>query len=401
MLWRGASRCFFCTFVAGLSVTAGGVLSLWVPFGLVYGRAVALRYTICSYYTHLSMINRSIVRIRVFQQLYESLSSDRLDVALADKSLTTSLRHTYYLYYYLLDLIRALAAYQRELLEIRDRRFLKSATEQTPRRLSDMSLVKEIARCTEIQNPLDEMQVRWETSDQLLRYLYGLLEQDPAYEALPEDVSTLSMQEQCDYWANMLKLLFRTAELNEHLSEASFYWSDATAVAERLEVEEMPSVEQVDATVAQLKGSDAYRVLPLTGQPVVTIQDFALKTLRRGAKSGLELPQNLLPMFHSDRDRLYAHQLLSETLLHREEYDELLTPRLDNWEKERVAMVDMILMEMAVAEALHCPDIALVVTINEYIELAKVYDTPKSASFINAVLDKLFSDLKSEGKLLK
>ena len=64
-------------------------------------------------------------------------------------------------------------------------------------------------------------------------------------------------------------------------------------------------------------------------------------------------------------------------------------------------MVDMILMEMAVAEALHCPDIALVVTINEYIELAKVYDTPKSASFINAVLDKLFSDLKSEGKLLK
>ena len=105
------------------------------------------------------------------------------------------MRHTYYLYYYLLDLIRALAAYQRELLEIRDRRFLKSATEQTPRRLSDMSLVKEIARCTEIQNPLDEMQVRWETSDQLLRYLYGLLEQDPAYEALPEDVSTLSMQE--------------------------------------------------------------------------------------------------------------------------------------------------------------------------------------------------------------
>ena len=79
----------------------------------------------------------------------------------------------------------------------------------------------------------------------------------------------------------------------------------------------------------------------------------------------------------------------------------MLTPRLDNWEQDRVALVDMILMEMAVSEALNCPDIALVVTINEYIELAKVYDNSKSASFINAVLDRLFTDLKSEGKLLK
>ena len=79
----------------------------------------------------------------------------------------------------------------------------------------------------------------------------------------------------------------------------------------------------------------------------------------------------------------------------------MLTPRLDNWEQDRVALVDMILMEMAVAEALNCPDIALVVTINEYIELAKVYDNSNSASFINAVLDRLFTDLKSEGKLLK
>ena len=347
------------------------------------------------------MINRSIVRIRVFQQLYQSISSGRLDVALADKSLTTSLRHTYYLYYYLLDLIRALAAYQRELLEIRERRFLKSSDEVAPRNLSDMTLVKEIARCTEIQNPLDELQKRWEQDEQLLRTLYNVVEQDPSYSALPEDVSTLSMQEQCDYWSNLFKQLFRTAELNEHLAANSFYWADATAICERLEVEEMPPVEQVETTVERLKGSEDYRVIPFTNQPVVTIQDFALKTLRRGAKDGLELPGDLLPMFHSDRDRLYAHQLLSETLLHREEYDAMLTPRLDNWEQDRVALVDMILMEMAVAEALNCPDIALVVTINEYIELAKVYDNSKSASFINAVLDRLFTDLKSEGKLLK
>lgn len=347
------------------------------------------------------MINRSIVRIRVFQQLYQSISSGRLDVALADKSLTTSLRHTYYLYFYLLDLIRALAACQRELLEIRERRFLKVSDEIVPRRLSEMSLVKEIARCTEIQNPLDELQKRWELDEQLLRTLYNMIEQDPAYAALPEDVSTLSMQEQCDYWAGQLKKLFRTKELNEHLAEVSFYWADATAICERVEVESMPPMDQIDAEVERRKDTEAYRLIPFTNQPVVTIQDFALKTLRRAAKDGLELPGDLLPMFHSDRDRLYAHQLLSATLLHREEYAAMLTPRLDNWEQDRVAMVDMILMEMAVAEALNCPDIALVVTLNEYIELAKVYDNTKSASFINAVLDRLFTDLKSEGKLLK
>ena len=347
------------------------------------------------------MINRSIVRIRVLQQLYQSISTGRLDVALADKSLTTSLRHTYYLYYYLLDLPRALSAYQRELLEIRKRRFLKTSDEIPPRRLADMPLVKDIARCTEIQNPLDELQKRWELDEQLLRTFYNLVEQDPSYSALPIEVAELSMSDQCGYWGNILKKLFRTSELSEHLASTSFYWTDAICVNEHIEVEEMPSLEHLDVAVDKLKGTESYRAIPFTAQPVVTIEDFALKTLRRGARGGVKLPDDLLPMFHSDRDRKFAHQLLLDTLLYRDEYDELLAPRLVNWEQERVAMIDMILMEMAVAEALNCPDIALVVTLNEYIELAKVYSNPKSAPFMNAVLDRLFSDLKSEGRLLK
>lgn len=246
-------------------------------------------------------------------------------MALVDKSLATSLHHTYHLYYYLLDLIRALAIYQRELSEIRERRFLKLSDGVTPRGLSDITLAKEIARYTEIQNPLDRVQRCWEQGEQLFRALYNMAETDPPYSVLPEDVPTLSMQEQRDHQGDLLKQFFRIVELNEHLAANSFHWADAAVICERLEVEKMPTVDQMKVTVERLKGSDDYHVISFTNQPMVTVQDFALRTLRRGAKDSLELPGDLLSMFHSDRGRLYTYQLLSETFLHHEECDAMLT----------------------------------------------------------------------------
>lgn len=158
---------------------------------------------------------------------------------------------------------------------------------------------------------------------------------------------------------------------------------------------------QVEATVERLKGSDNYHIIPFTNQSVVTTQDSTLKTLRHGVKDGLELPGDLLPMSHGDRDHLYTHQLLSETPLRREEHDTILTPQLDNWEQDHMALVDIILIEMAIAEALSYPDITLIVMIDEYIGLAKVHDDAKSTSFVNTTLDRFFTDLKGKNKLLK
>lgn len=97
----------------------------------------------------------------------------------------------------------------------------------------------------------------------------------------------------------------------------------------------------------------------------------------------------------------YAVNLLRTTIHHETETDDLINPFLENWDRDRVAMVDFILMKMAVVEMLHFPEIPVKVSINEYIELAKLYSTPKSGEFINGILDSIMKKLKEEDKILK
>ncbi len=97
----------------------------------------------------------------------------------------------------------------------------------------------------------------------------------------------------------------------------------------------------------------------------------------------------------------YARELL-RTVLEKEDYSmELIRPKLVNWEAERVAAIDLILLRMGVCELLFFPTIPTKVTINEYIDLAKTYSTPQSGQFVNGVLDNLLKELNKEGKIRK
>jgi N utilization substance protein B len=80
---------------------------------------------------------------------------------------------------------------------------------------------------------------------------------------------------------------------------------------------------------------------------------------------------------------------------------ELIAPKLNNWDKERVAMIDMLLLRMGVCEFLYFPTIPTKVTINEYIDIAKQYSTPQSGQFVNGVLDNILKDLVKENKVVK
>ncbi len=100
-------------------------------------------------------------------------------------------------------------------------------------------------------------------------------------------------------------------------------------------------------------------------------------------------------------EKQFALDLLRYTLHHETELDELIAPFLENWDKERLAMMDFILMKMTVSEMLYCPEIPVKVSINEYIELAKLYSTPKSGEFINGILDAIMKQLKNDGMIVK
>ena len=103
----------------------------------------------------------------------------------------------------------------------------------------------------------------------------------------------------------------------------------------------------------------------------------------------------------SGEKREYAHDLLRAVIDRDEVCLELISPKLVNWDKERVAMIDMLLLRMGVCEFLYFPTIPTKVTINEYIDIAKQYSTPQSGQFVNGVLDNILKDLLKEDKIVK
>jgi N utilization substance protein B len=109
---------------------------------------------------------------------------------------------------------------------------------------------------------------------------------------------------------------------------------------------------------------------------------------------------NFLALITGEK-QTYAMDLL-RTVLDKDEYTmELLNPKLVKWESDRVAIIDLILLRMGVAEFLYFPTIPTKVTINEYIDLAKMYSTPQSGQFVNGVLDNLLKELEKDGKIRK
>ena len=130
------------------------------------------------------------------------------------------------------------------------------------------------------------------------------------------------------------------------------------------------------------------------------IETFVIKTIKYStAADGPDRP--LLPMFKDAEDRDYAIRLLHLTMLRGQEYLARIDRHLKNWESDRVASMDRLIMQMAVAELINFPTIPVNVTLNEYIDAAKYYSTPKSSTFINGILDAVVQDLKEENKLVK
>ena len=97
----------------------------------------------------------------------------------------------------------------------------------------------------------------------------------------------------------------------------------------------------------------------------------------------------------------FAIDLYRKTISHEQETETLIVSILENWDKERVALLDMLLMKMALTELLFFPEIPVKVTMNEYIDLSKLYSTPKSGEFINGILDSILKKLREEGRIEK
>ena len=314
---------------------------------------------LCSVFRNIAnMISRRLLRIKILQILYAHFNAEGSGIVKSEKDLVFSIQKAYDLYYYLLLLMIAIKRHAESRIELARNKKLPTYEDMHPNtRFVENEAIKQIEENTAFNQQLAERKMSWITHPELIKNLYNKLIDSPYYQNYMErDVCSFSDDRQLlvDFYTNELENYEMFYDI---LEEQSIFWND--------------DIEFVVIMV------------------IKTIKEM------RSGKMGL------LPLYKSDDDREFAFRLLRTSIVHHDEYRKLIEGYVDNWDIERVAYIDNLIMQMAINELIEFPSIPVKVTFDEYLELAKYYSTPKSSVFINGLLDKISADLTQKGKVAK
>ena len=278
----------------------------------------------------------------------------------SEKELSHSISKTFDLYHYLLLLIVDIRNYALSRQELAKQKKIPTPEDLNPNtRFVDNEVIQQISINEQLLKYLDNHKLSWVNHSNLIKGIYQTLIESPDYKKyMGNEIS--SFKEDKNMVVALCKNIFAGYEpLCQVLEEESIYWND------ELEF----------------------------------IVGIVIKTLKKfKPEDGENAP--LLPLYKNDEDKEFSVKLLRKVILNYKEYLSIIKKFSKNWEVERIAFLDILLMEMAIAEAIEFPSIPIKVTLNEYLEIAKYYSTSKSNLFLNGILDKAFTDLK-EQKLIR
>ncbi len=307
------------------------------------------------------MLTRRHIRVKVMQSLYAYSQSKNDSMISEEKFLLKSMNEMYDLYLLLLDLMVEIKHHSEGYLEKSQQKHLPTQEEMDPnRKFVDNEILAKLENHSSLQNALEARKLNnWKNDDEYVSILVNEIRESDAYETY---MSTRTSDFKAD--KDFILFIFReiiapNEKLYDYLEDKKITWLDD---------------------------------LPLVNTAIVKM----LQKLKEGGNE-----QALTKLFKNDEDKDYAIQLFRKTLLNDESLAAEMEGKTPNWDKERIADLDTILIKMAICEFLKFPSIPVKVTINEYLEIAKEYSTPKSSIFINGVLDKLSKEYKENGKLNK
>ena len=300
------------------------------------------------------MINRALIRLKIVQIVYAYYQNGNKNLDAAEKELLFSISKAYDLYNYLLLLMANLTDYASKRIE--NAKLKKLATEEDLH--PNMRFVEnKFAQQLQVNTMLNEYASRqkrtWFDHEDFLKQLFEKIQSSDIYKvymALPSSTYT----EDREFWRKLYKtFVYGNADLDNLLEEMSLYWNDDKEI----------------------------------------VDTFVLKTINRFEEAnGAEQP--LLPEFKDEEDRTFAIRLLRRTILNCEDYRRLISENTRNWDFNRVAFMDVVIMQVALAEIMSFSNIPISVSLNEYVEIAKYYSTPKSGAFVNGTLDGIVKKLK-------
>ena len=307
------------------------------------------------------MINRELIRLKLVQVLYSYRQKGLHNPDVAEKELLLSLDKAYDLYNYMLLLLVEVGRISVRMLELRQARSkkLKDGIKWS-HKFVDNRFIIQLEANRQLRNYCSEQCLSWADQEEFVRSLYNKVEQSEYYQQYMAS-GTSSYEEDREVWRLIYRhIICNNDELSNLLEDMNVYWND-------------------DKTI---------------------VDTFVLKTINRFTEDSIST-EPLLPEYKSDADRDFATKLLHRALIGQEYFNGLIASSTRKWELERIALMDRIILQLGLAEITSFPNIPLSVSINEYVEIAKMYSTPKSGKYINATLDTIAKKLLEEGKLVK
>ncbi len=307
------------------------------------------------------MINRALIRTKVVQIVYAYCQNGNKNLDNGEKELFFSLSKAYDLYNYLLLLIVEVTKYSRERLEAtRTKRTATDAEKSINMKFASNKFAAQLEINKQLTDFVENQKKTWVNESDFIKNLWQKIESSDLYKTYIESGES-SYVEDRDIWRKLYKTFIQKNEdLDQLLEDQSLYWNDDKDI----------------------------------------VDTFVIKTIKRFEENNKE-SQSLLPEFKDEEDMEFARRLFRRTIMNQDYYRHLISEGTRNWDLDRIALMDVIIMQIALAEILSFPSIPVNVSLNEYVEIAKLYSTPKSGGFINGTLDGIVNHLKNDGKLIK
>lgn len=304
------------------------------------------------------MLNRRHLRIRVLQFVYSWNKSKDTDIVKVEKQFLKSLEKVEELYILLLLILIEVRDFAEDFQEDAKKKKLPSDEDLNPKtKFLDNLFIQKLKDDTSLMSKANELKLSFSDSRSLIKAIYLEIIKTPLYENYISEEETGFDVDKKFILKLFSKHIIDMAALQDFLNEQDIYWDDD---------------------------------LPFVSSMIV-------KTIKESSDSNT----SLFDLFNNKEEKDFALNLLRFSIIHSDEYTELISSKTKNWDIDRVALMDLILMQMALTELLKMPQIPVKVSINEYLELAKYYSTPNSKNFVNGILDNLYIELKRKGLISK
>ena len=306
------------------------------------------------------MINREIIRIKVVQLTYAYYQNGNKNIETAEKELLFSLSKAYDLYNYLLALIVGITHESRRHLEVAQSRANREGTEMPSQKFAYNRFAMQLEENKMLNDFIESKKLSWDDEPEFLKKIYTQITESQIYKDYMESTED-NYDTDREVWRKIYRNLIQdNADLDTLLEEQCLYWNDDKEV----------------------------------------VDTFVLKTIKRFEEKN-QSKQELLPEYSNEEDKDYARKLFRATIMNADEYQHFMSEASRNWDFSRLAYMDIVIMQIAIAEMMTFPSIPVSVTINEFVEIAKLYSTPRSGGYINGMLDAIARHLVQSGKLLK